>query len=161
MKQIYFTLFLSFLTTFLFAQNQKLNNLLNTNYNARELPPELTDYNKIGGGIIQKDYGIHQFRKENIQLLLLEQITNDGQNNITNYILDYLEIEMNNSDDYIAYQLCRYEGWTNDLIVAKVMREDKEYFNTVFQAWQINMKTLKFEKIEVDKIDCMNEGWGI
>lgn len=130
-----------------------------TYYNKSDLP-ELKGYKSQGWGVIQQDYVIHSLKGGNSRLIIFARLVKDEF--ATKYLVhDYL-VEPNETDDkFIVFQRCRKDGRYDDKIIAKVVSGDKEYFDEIIKAWQVNMDKLKIESIPIEKIDCENLAWGL
>jgi hypothetical protein len=141
------------------ANCQDLKTLIGKTIQPSSELEELKNYKKIGGALIQDNYGIANYRDNHRQVILFQEVIRNGDE-LSYKILDALKITTNNKSDFIGYQLCRSDGKLNDRIIAWVKLEDKEYYDVITKAWMVNMSTLKFESIRTEGIDCYNEGWG-
>ncbi len=139
--------------------------------NVAELP-ELADFSKLGGAIIDTEMSqLENFRfaiahiqnKDNTHSFIFEELINSNKSeDVTFKILDTTTIGEIKDQEYLTYCNCRNDSIRDQEIVALVIPEDKEYYDRVVKAWRANRKTCRIEVIEnTQGINCENEGYGL
>jgi len=123
-------------------------------------------FEDVGGVMIENlnntDYGMGHLKKNTIDLIAFEKILRQQSGSTRYILLDILEISGLQSDQYIAYGLCRYnEKPDSEIIAIYNYEEDVEYYKSIVKAWRANRKSGCIESIEVKGIDCINEGYGV
>ena len=127
--------------------------------------PELNGWTSLGGAVIglsRNDdrsfrFGISLFFDDNNdRVLFFNEFVQDRRR-----ILDTLHIGKLNDNEILTFALCRLNAERDCEIIAVAIREDKEFYDNIVRAWRANTDTGRFEKIDIEGVDCQNEGWGV
>ena len=153
---------------------EKTNKLFGTIYRNISEVPGLYAYEKQRGAVIDKNkdsngdykYGLSQYGNDKNYMIVLEEFVREPNNPKSKYkILDTLNINKLNIDEFITFYDCRLNKIGDSEIIAIVKSQGNdgiEYFNNIVKAWRADTKTQKIIPIEDLKgIDCINESYGI
>ncbi|MFN3755182.1 hypothetical protein [Flavobacterium sp.] len=153
---------------------EKPGGLYGTIYRNISEVPGLNDYEKQRGAVIDKNkdsngdfkYGLSQYGNDKNYVIVLEELVREPNNPKSKYkILDTLNINKLNIDEFITFYNCRLNQETDSEIIAIVKSQGNdgiEYFNNIIKAWRADTKTQRIVPIkDLKGIDCINEGYGI
>ena len=132
--------------------------------------PELREWELRGGSVISANkhedgrfrFGFEEFNDTdgNIVLLLVEFVgEHDEGGRIGRKILDSVNIQKCNKGSDFLSVMCRVNEERDAEIVAVVFWEEREILRNVVRAWRANTNTGRFEVLDVEDIDCVNEGY--
>lgn len=109
------------------------------------------------------DYAFKHYMKDSIDIIAYEKVikTSSGKANYT--LVDVLEIKGLKENQYISYGLCRMNEKIDSEIIAvyQVDDQESEFYKNVIKAWKVNRLKGKIEPIDINGIDCINEGYGV
>ena len=148
--------------------------------------PEFSQWTDWGGAVIGDveiidgrsgfRFGISLYRDENDNIIVffVEFVPRDER---TSYfkILDTVNIGKLNSNEIVERPICLSVNSVEVCqVIAVFMLKDKTYCEysgylrydfygnrELVRAWRINMDTGRFEKIDIEVVDCQNEDWGV
>jgi hypothetical protein len=135
--------------------------------------PKMKNWTVLGGSVIYADmnedgsykFGIRYFRDENNDMIcvFLEYAQCDeNSNSKCSRILDTVKIGKLNDNEIFAPCLCRMNSVLDSEIIAiAVLENDKEFYDKIVRAWRADTKTGRIKPIDIDGIDCTNEGHGV
>jgi hypothetical protein len=122
-------------------------------------------YENSGGTMIDsinnKEYTLSHYKKEDMHLIVLEQIVRVDDQKVKYTALDMIEITGLIDNQYLSYGLCRKDEKFDSEIISVFIRGDEEYHSGIIKSWRANRQTGSIYEIETDSIDCINEGYGI
>jgi len=125
--------------------------------------PELKQLEYRGGSAINERFWIdyHRDENENIVFIFWGFVQRDENGKSIYKILDAINIGKLKENEYFLPCHCRLDRILDREIIAVVIREDKEYFDRIVRTWRADTKTGRIIPIEVEGIDCQNEGYGV
>lgn len=129
--------------------------------------PELAAYSDIGGAVITDpsvkdfEYGIGWLQSANENVIIMEKFI-DGAEGKTRYeILDTIMVPKLKDGQYISYCNCYRDTIFDSRIIAVVNEDEKEFYNSIVQAWSADPRTKKITRItDLKGIRCTNESFG-
>jgi hypothetical protein len=133
---------------------------------------ELSHWQRQGGAVLYAGkneddsfrFAIEQFKNEDddIILVFVEFVQHDEKGrNPNRKILDTINIGKMKDIEFLTIGSCRLNAEQDCEIIAVVVFENKKYLHNIVRAWRANTNTGRFEVVDVEGIDCKNEGYGI
>ena len=137
----------------------KQNSLYGKEYRDLSDIPEFSDYKTLRGDMLtsddnEKELCFEHYRNENnhnigILAEIIGRETLYENWNIAKYkLLDTISIGKITENEFLSIRRCDKDTITEEkTIIISIVSEDKEFNRTIHNAWYVNLKTEKFEKI--------------
>ncbi|MGG8496591.1 hypothetical protein ACQY1Q_09255 [Tenacibaculum sp. TC6] len=126
---------------------------------------EYKGFTKVLGMILDgTDKALVYIQKDNLQVLVLEQIIETDTSMPNFKILDKVEVTADSSKLFSELSECELinEGNNGEFIFGLVNNQEKEYFDTdhILNVWKIDLKNNKFKEIPSKEVKCLNQWFG-
>lgn len=149
-----------------YGQNVKYIDYIGKEYRSLTDFEAFSDWDDYGGMLInhneETEFAFAHYHKDSTHLIVFEEMRSveEGYGMFT--FLDAVEITGLDSDQYVIYGLCRINGEDNSNIIAVYQdnETEEESYKNILYAWKANRKRYLIERIPVEGIECVNEGFG-
>lgn len=134
------------------------------------VPPFPERWKNLGGACIAASLGVDKYCDysigvlENVKQRILyfgKLVPNSNAKKAQWLIIDEMSYPVTQLGFQVIYGLCERNRKIDETIIATVKSTDTEWYTTVKLAYRANLKTEHIEKISINEIRCLNEGWGL
>lgn len=159
-------LFTLIIGQFCIAQNIEFIDYIGKEYRSLSEFEEFKDYEDQGGMMIEpyegENYGFSHYVSGNTHIITYEKIRTNSEGLGMYTLIDAVVIEGISNNQFVQYGLCRINGEDNSnlIVVYESDNFEEEFFTHIISAWLVNQQSYSIQEIDVDGIDCINEGYG-
>ncbi len=160
-KYLFFLILLIFLISNCFSKDDEYSKYLGAEYYKLNELKAFKDFkcqqSRTVEGLYKSKFGLDHYKKDNINLIIFDEIVRYDKGKPIFKMLDILEIKDLKKDEEIDFTLCTLDKKTDNEIITIFKHDDKDVFKKIIiKAWRANRNIGKFEIInDIKEIECI------
>ncbi|MCY1635939.1 hypothetical protein [Marinifilum sp. D737] len=111
--------------------------------------------------LLDQDYLLSHYSNDFKHLIVLEELFSNGDGTNKSKIIDMIEINGLEKNQYISYGFCSIDNVNDSGVFAVYEYENTEEFTKIYKAWKAIPKERMIKEINTKGVSCINEGYSV